>query len=54
MRGKLNIFINDNLEYTDIDGASCPVVVGLNIFINDILECIEVEGAPCPGNGGNE
>jgi hypothetical protein len=46
------MFIQDIVEYIDVEVASCPCNRGLNILIQDIVECIEVEGTSCPGNRG--
>jgi hypothetical protein len=44
--------MQDDVEYVNVEGASCPCNKGIKYFIKDIVEYIDVEGAACLGNRG--
>ena len=40
--GGLYIFIQDDMEYINVEGSSCPCNRGIQYFIKDIVEYIDV------------
>jgi hypothetical protein len=48
----LNIFLQDDIDYINVEVSSCPYNRVIKYFIKDIVEYIDVVGVSCLGNRG--